>query len=276
MQSSITNGFAVGDCQVIPELGLLTGPTGVHVPNPRILRLLEVLACKAGDVVDRPLMCKTLDHSAANPDRVLTRCIGQLRRYLGDDARRPRYLETVPGRGYRLIAPISALAADRVADLSSSIVRPNGHAARLVKFFHDLQQRRVCRAVIIYAAVVWLSVQIAETVFPPLGLGDAPLICVVVIGIAGFPIVALLAWIFELTPEGLVVDIPISTRRAERKRPIMTGRLDSVSHGNVARSELGFSYNHSGPTAAGQVPVVRTYSSNTPGQIAELIRPWTG
>ena len=173
MQSSITNGFAVGDCQVIPELGLLTGPTGVHVPNPRILRLLEVLACKAGDVVDRPLMCKTLDHSAANPDRVLTRCISQLRRYLGDDARRPRYLETVPGRGYRLIAPISALSSDRVGDLSSSIVRPNGHAARLVKFFHDLQQRRVCRAIIIYAAVVWLSVQIAETVFPPLGLGDA-------------------------------------------------------------------------------------------------------
>ena len=42
-------------------------------------------------------------------DEALTQCIKTLRRQLGDDASRPRFIETVPKHGYRFIAPVEAL-----------------------------------------------------------------------------------------------------------------------------------------------------------------------
>ena len=47
---------------------------------------------------------------------VLTRAIAQLRKAIGDDAFEARYVETVAKRGYRFIAPVTAVAAARVAD----------------------------------------------------------------------------------------------------------------------------------------------------------------
>src|SRR5690242_10567068 len=42
-------------------------------------------------------------------DEALTQCIKSLRRALGDDAARPRFIETVPKHGYRFIAPVEAV-----------------------------------------------------------------------------------------------------------------------------------------------------------------------
>ena len=55
-------------------------------------------------------------------DEALTQCIRTLRRKLGDDANRPRFIETVPKHGYRFIAPVEwsnegpAKVVDRAAD----------------------------------------------------------------------------------------------------------------------------------------------------------------
>src|SRR4029079_1972014 len=42
-------------------------------------------------------------------DEALTQCIKTLRRKLGDDASRPRFIETVPKHGYRFIAPVEVI-----------------------------------------------------------------------------------------------------------------------------------------------------------------------
>jgi hypothetical protein len=42
-------------------------------------------------------------------DEALTQCIKTLRRKLGDDAARPRFIETVPKHGYRFIAPVEVV-----------------------------------------------------------------------------------------------------------------------------------------------------------------------
>jgi hypothetical protein len=59
---------------------------------------------------------------------------------------------------------------------------------------------------LVYAIVVWLVFQISEIVVPALNLPDWVNSLVVVMGILGFPIAATLAWIFDLTPAGLVRD----------------------------------------------------------------------
>ena len=65
----------------------------VHLP-PKAAAALWCLATQAGQVVS---------------DAVLTVCIRELRRVLGDDPQRPRYIETVHRRGYRFIAPVTTV-----------------------------------------------------------------------------------------------------------------------------------------------------------------------
>jgi TolB-like protein/tetratricopeptide (TPR) repeat protein len=66
--------------------------------------LLE-LAAAGGGTVDRETLIRAVWPRGFVTDDVLTRCVGQLRKALGDSARAPRYLETVPKTGYRLLVP---------------------------------------------------------------------------------------------------------------------------------------------------------------------------
>jgi serine/threonine-protein kinase len=70
-------------------------------------------------------------------------------------------------------------------------------------FFAELKRRNVYKVAVAYAIVGWLVMQIAATVVPALHLSDAITSAVVLLVILGFPIALILAWAFELTPEGI-------------------------------------------------------------------------
>jgi TolB-like protein/Tfp pilus assembly protein PilF len=70
-------------------------------------------------------------------------------------------------------------------------------------FFGELKRRNVYKVAVAYAIVGWLVMQIAATVVPALHLSDAIMSAVVLLVILGFPIALILAWAFELTPEGI-------------------------------------------------------------------------
>jgi serine/threonine-protein kinase len=70
-------------------------------------------------------------------------------------------------------------------------------------FFAELKRRNVYKVAVAYAIVGWLVMQIAATVVPALHLSDAITSAVVLLVILGFPIALVIAWAFELTPEGL-------------------------------------------------------------------------
>jgi len=69
-------------------------------------RLLELLLAHAGQVVSRDDIRHALWGHDTHVDfeRSLNFCVGRLRAALGDDAAAPRFVETVPTRGYRFIA----------------------------------------------------------------------------------------------------------------------------------------------------------------------------
>ena len=70
--------------------------------------------------------------------------------------------------------------------------------------FEELKRRRVFRAAALYAVVAWVLVQIGEATFDPLGLPEGyQRLLIILVGL-GFPVAVLLAWIFDLTPEGIV------------------------------------------------------------------------
>jgi TolB-like protein/Tfp pilus assembly protein PilF len=70
-------------------------------------------------------------------------------------------------------------------------------------FFTELKRRNVYKVAVTYAIVGWLVMQIAATVVPALHLSDTITSAVVLLVILGFPIALIIAWAFELTPEGL-------------------------------------------------------------------------
>jgi hypothetical protein len=67
-------------------------------------------------------------------------------------------------------------------------------------FLEELKRRKVVRVGVVYLAVVWAVVQVADVVVPALGLSETILTVVVVLAILGFPVALALAWAFEVTP----------------------------------------------------------------------------
>ncbi len=74
---------------------------------------------------------------------------------------------------------------------------------RIDNFFAELKRRNVYKVAVAYAIVGWLLVQIATQVFPFLEIPTWVLRLVIVLVAAGFPIALVIAWAFELTPEGI-------------------------------------------------------------------------
>jgi TolB-like protein/Tfp pilus assembly protein PilF len=73
----------------------------------------------------------------------------------------------------------------------------------LAGFSAEMLRRRVYPVVIAYALICWALLQIGEVTFEPLGLPGWVMTLLVVLVIAGFPLAAILAWMFDITPSGI-------------------------------------------------------------------------
>src|SRR5436853_4981922 len=88
-------------------------------------------------------------------------------------------------------------------------------------FFAELKRRNVYKVAIAYGVVGWLVIQVTATIVPALHLSDGLTTTVVVLTLLGFPVALVIAWAFEMTPEGLNrtddvspdQHVPQSTRR---------------------------------------------------------------
>src|SRR4051795_824867 len=72
--------------------------------NSRYLDALALLLRERGRLVTKERFMDEVWRGVPVTDEALTQCIRTLRRQLGDDAARPRFIETVPKHGYRFIA----------------------------------------------------------------------------------------------------------------------------------------------------------------------------
>jgi len=69
--------------------------------------------------------------------------------------------------------------------------------------FTELRRRNVFKVGAAYAIVAWLLIEVVSTVFPLLNLPEWAAVFVTVLLIIGFPITLLMAWAYEMTPEGI-------------------------------------------------------------------------
>ncbi len=90
-----------------------------------------------------------------------------------------------------------------------------------MNFFSELKRRNVYKVAVAYAVVGWLLVQVATQVFPFFEIPNWAVRLIVLAIVIGFPIALVIAWAFELTPEGLkrTEDVDLATSaRQPRKR----------------------------------------------------------
>src|SRR5438105_13582537 len=92
-----------------------------------------------------------------------------------------------------------------------------GKTMKLDNFFAELKRRNVYKVAVAYAIVGWLLVQVATQVFPFVDIPNWAVRLVVLAIVIGFPIALVIAWAFELTPQGLKrtedVDLAVQGRR---------------------------------------------------------------
>ncbi|HKC04046.1 MAG TPA: transcriptional regulator [Sphingomicrobium sp.] len=98
---------------------LLRGGDPVEL-NARYLDALALLVSEPGKLVSKDRFLDEVWKGVPVTDEALTQCIKTLRSKLGDDAGRPRFIETVPKHGYRFIAPVTPLGLETLSSQRAS------------------------------------------------------------------------------------------------------------------------------------------------------------
>ena len=116
------NTIGIGDWQVHRLDGVIRGPDGERRLRPKTMDVLLCLAASPGDVVTRDRLISEVWGRELISDEPLTTCIAELRRSLNDQRGSPRYIQTVPKRGYRLVAAVSSSSSQ--AGATAKAARP--------------------------------------------------------------------------------------------------------------------------------------------------------
>ena len=85
------------------------GGAMVRLP-PKVFAVLRLLVAQAGQLVTKEALLEAVWPEAVVSDAVLTSCMGELRKVLGETAQAPRFIQTVHRRGYRFIGHLPSVA----------------------------------------------------------------------------------------------------------------------------------------------------------------------
>lgn len=110
-------GFRVGPWVVKPAANRIRGPDGMVRLSPKAMDVLVALGARPGEVIPKDELLSAVWAQEFVTEDVLKHAVMELRKALGDSASDPRFIETIPKRGYRLMAPVSpALPAPIAGD----------------------------------------------------------------------------------------------------------------------------------------------------------------
>lgn len=72
------------------------------------------------------------------------------------------------------------------------------------QFWQELKRRKVLRVVAMYAAIAFFLLEVVDIVVPALLLPPWAVTLVIILLVIGFPVAAVLSWIFDITHEGVI------------------------------------------------------------------------
>jgi DNA-binding winged helix-turn-helix (wHTH) protein/tetratricopeptide (TPR) repeat protein len=105
-EASRLRAFTLGDWLVEPRACRLSRGDSAVKLRPQLVDLLTCLVRHAGEIALKDEILAEVWPGQYIAESGLSRCIAELRQVLLDEAQQPRYIETIPKRGYRLVAPV--------------------------------------------------------------------------------------------------------------------------------------------------------------------------
>jgi len=208
--TDLRTGFRLGVWRVEPQESRLSGPTGSLVLEPEHMQLLVCLVEHHGEAVDRRTLRQRAWPGRGRSDQLLRAGIRALREALGGSPKDQSYIVTVSRGGFALIAHFEPLEATSAMHAHSQ--HPEGRpvrrtlVGRLQTLIFELRRRSVFRVSGGYLLGIWIMLQVAEVTFEPLRLPEWWMTALTILAVIGLPIVATLAWSYEITPGGIVLD----------------------------------------------------------------------
>lgn len=119
--------FMLADWHVRPAHHCITDGRKTRQLEPRLMTLLCLLAARPGDVLNRDDLMESLWPRVVVNENSLTRAVSDLRRLLRDHSG-TAFIETVPKKGYKLVAPVSATIAAGITEEQPPAGGPDGQA----------------------------------------------------------------------------------------------------------------------------------------------------
>lgn len=99
--------FNIGQWLVSPQTNTISRDDKVERLEPKLMQVLIFLAENSGDVVSKEQLLGNVWGDTFVSEQVVKVTISELRKAMGDDIRKPQFINTVPKKGYQLIAPVT-------------------------------------------------------------------------------------------------------------------------------------------------------------------------
>ena len=193
MNSELLHGFYLGELLIEPLKGQISSPAGSgHLP-PKAVEVLLCLASSPGELVTRRHLLETVWGKGRGSQETLGHAISEIRHALDDHADDPRYIQTLPKRGYRLLVDVTTVEAPPPPENHFILESANDAGG----FWHALLRHGVVQAAAAYLVAGWLLIQVADATFYDVGLPAWSKQFVTFMVIGGFPLLLLLAWFLE-------------------------------------------------------------------------------
>ncbi|WP_395374679.1 winged helix-turn-helix domain-containing protein [Marinicella sp. W31] len=200
--------FHLGPWLVLPDQNKLKNAEESFVIEPKLMEVLCFLAQHPAEVISSDQLINNCWPNQFISDNPVHKCIALLRKSLKDDAKNPRFIKTVPKRGYTLIAPVKHQNKSQSESIQSAFWQSGSPFLGLEPYSKDHQSIFFGRSQAI-SEIKLLINQIAEDQHPflllsgPSGVGKTSLIKA---GIAPYLINP--AYPFPLTFEGMTEFVP--------------------------------------------------------------------
>ena len=234
--SDLRRGFRLGDWLVEPHELRITGPAGPRAVTQSQIDLLLALAERPGETVSRRDLSEQMWPGQDGKDVLLDDTARSLRELLGGSTQNRPYIVSVDGGSFMLV--VQPRQADSAAALQPSATAAIGQAApaarssrSLAALFLELKRRNVLKVMGAYAVGMWLVLQVAQTTFEPLQLPAWWMTALTILAVVGVPIVLVLAWSYEITPGGIVLDegVPGSFKLPRARRALAPALVAGVA-----------------------------------------------
>ena len=90
----------------------------------------------------------------------------------------------------------------------------------MMHFYDELKRRKVTRVAVVYLVAAWVVLEVTSVVAPALNLPSWTTTLVLYLLAIGFPVALVLAWMFDITPDGIKMSEGYGRRKDDHTKPL--------------------------------------------------------